>query len=203
MTESVRTTTRERLLDAAADAFAEEGFEAASLRRVMRSAGVDPGAIHYHFGDRRRLVAGLLDDVLGPLNARRLELLASLGGVPPVRQVVEALVRPDCEAAAGLEGRSRGRGRLLGAIYVHPADFVLGRVESHFAPVAAAFLPVLKAAVPDVPVDVLSWRVRWVVFGAVGALLIDDSTERLEVEALLDRLIPPLTAALAAPTTRR
>ena len=38
------------LINAAEEEFANAGFDAASLRKIMRAAGSDPGAIHYHFG---------------------------------------------------------------------------------------------------------------------------------------------------------
>ena len=38
------------LINAAEEEFANAGFDAASLRKIMRAAGADPGAIHYHFG---------------------------------------------------------------------------------------------------------------------------------------------------------
>ena len=55
--------------------FASAGFQHGSLRKIMREAGVDPGAVHYHFGGREALAAAVLDRILAPLNARRLELL--------------------------------------------------------------------------------------------------------------------------------
>ena len=89
------------LLDAAEAEFATEGIETGSLRRIMREAGADPGAVHYHFGGREALAAAVLERLLVPLNARRLELLAEVvaGGQPPPARLVEALVRPDVEAA--------------------------------------------------------------------------------------------------------
>lgn len=74
------------------------------------------------------------------------------------------------------------------------------RVEESFAPVAERFLPHLTAAAPEVPADELAWRVRWVVFGALGGLL-SEGAEDLTPQALeptVARMVTTLAGALAA-----
>ncbi|MEM9609466.1 MAG: TetR/AcrR family transcriptional regulator [Actinomycetota bacterium] len=202
--------TAAALVDAAEAEFAATGFERASLRAVMRSAGADPGAVHYHFGGRPALAAAVLDRILRPLNERRVELLdvalveATGASGPTVPTLVDALVRPDVEAAVELRARSDAavdRSRLLGAIYLDPAAFVIEQVEAHFRPVAGRFLPRLVAALPDHDVEVLSWRIRWVLFGTLGAVLSGPPEPApLSPDVLLDRLVTSLAAAIAAPT---
>jgi AcrR family transcriptional regulator len=161
------------LLDAAEAEFADSGIEVGSLRRIMRAAGADPGAVHYHFGGRQTLADAVLTRILVPLNARRRELLdrAMASGEPSVADLVEALIRPDIETARVMHARSPGSARLIGAVYLRPADFVEATVAAHFAPVAEAFRPHLEAALPHVPFRAIAWRVRWCVFGTIGALL--------------------------------
>lgn len=120
-------------------------------------------------------------------------------GEPTVATLVEALVRPDIETAHVLHARSPGRARLIGAVYLRPADFVEATVAAHFAPVAEAFRPHLEAALPHVPFPVLAWRVRWCVFGTVGALLTHESApfERDPDDLVVD-LVRALSGALAA-----
>lgn len=194
------------LIDAAEARFAEDGFGGASLRAVMRDAGADPGAVHYHFGSREALASAVLDRVLGPVNDRRLANLVALVAADALDlgRLVRALVEPDLEVAAELDGRGSGRSRLLGSIYLHPAAFVVEQVESRFAPVAARFHPHLIAAVPHVPPEELAWRVRWCVFGTLGAVLSDpDRAGTSMSEPLADRLVPVLAAALEAASTPR
>ncbi|WP_026414188.1 TetR family transcriptional regulator [Actinomadura oligospora] len=47
-----RTDTREQILAAARDMFAEKGFDGASLRAIARAAGVDPALVHHYFGSK-------------------------------------------------------------------------------------------------------------------------------------------------------
>lgn len=198
MTEP-RTATA--LIDAAEGLFAADGFDGASLRAVMREAGTDPGAIHYHFGGRRELAVAVLERLLVPLNDRRLELLEGLevdkaAGAPVL---VEALIRPDIELAHSLEQRGSGRARLIGSIYLHPSAFVTVEVERRFAPVAERFLPHLIGAAPAVDPSELAWRIRWCLFGTLGALLSDPSEPfRQPADDLVRRLVSTLTPAITA-----
>lgn len=189
------------LLDAAESEFADAGIEQGSLRKIMRAAGADPGAVHYHFGGREALAEAVLTRILVPLNAHRRDLLdrAVAAGEPTLADLVEALIRPDIEAARLLHARSPGRARLISAVYLRPADFVEATVAAHFAPVAEAFRPHLEAALPGVAFSDMSWRVRWCVFGTVGALLAHPSApfER-DPDELVAELVRILSAAVAA-----
>lgn len=195
------SSTVDALLDAAEAEFASVGIETGSLRKIMRDASADPGAIHYHFRSREALAAAVLDRILVPLNARRLELLAEAAthGQPTIAELVDALIRPDIETACALHAQSSGRARLIGAIYSRPSDFVNATVATHFAPVANAFRPYLEIALPDLAFGDIAWRVRWCIFGAIGALLTDETApfER-PAEALMAELTRTLAAALAA-----
>ena len=47
--------TREAILAAARDAFAERGFDATGIRTVAAAAGVDPALVHHYFGAKEEL----------------------------------------------------------------------------------------------------------------------------------------------------
>jgi AcrR family transcriptional regulator len=189
------------LLDAAEAEFADSGFITGSLRKIMRSAGADTGAIHYHFGGRQELTSAVLSRILVPLNDHRRQLLdlVASSDEPSLPHLVDALIRPDVEAAHALHAKSPGRARLIGSVYLHPGDFIEERVAAHFAPVANAFRPHLQRELPHVPFPVISWRVRWCVFGTVGTLLVHPTApfERA-ADDLIAELVQALSAALAA-----
>ncbi|HEX2355964.1 MAG TPA: TetR family transcriptional regulator [Micromonosporaceae bacterium] len=47
--------TREAILAAAREAFAERGFDGASIRAIATSAEVDPALVHHYFGTKEQL----------------------------------------------------------------------------------------------------------------------------------------------------
>ena len=51
---------RDRLLQEAMRLFGEKGFDVVTTREICGAAGVNPGAIHYHFGDKDGLYAEVL-----------------------------------------------------------------------------------------------------------------------------------------------
>lgn len=51
--------TRQRLLDAAGEVFAEQGFRATTVRAICLRARANIAAVNYHFGDKRALYAAV------------------------------------------------------------------------------------------------------------------------------------------------
>ena len=82
---------RERLLDAATDAFAHIGIHAASLRGIAQQAGVTPALVNYYFGNKERLVDALVEERLLPLFQGMAERLQQVGDDP--LELVTAFVR--------------------------------------------------------------------------------------------------------------
>nr|BFE66146.1 TetR family transcriptional regulator [Dactylosporangium thailandense] len=58
--------TREAILNAARQAFAERGFDGASIRQIATSAGVDPALVHHYFGAKDRLFLATMDAPFDP-----------------------------------------------------------------------------------------------------------------------------------------
>src|SRR5918996_5614170 len=76
-------STRERILDAAEQRFADEGFAGTSLRKITALAGVNVAAVNYHFGSKEELLRAVLSRIVEPVNRERLELLRRGGGGAP------------------------------------------------------------------------------------------------------------------------
>src|SRR5215510_3835397 len=85
MTHAARSAdTRARLLEAAVEVFAEEGFRGATIQRICKLAGANIAAAHYHFGDKERLYAAVFDyAVQRAAEERRPE--AATSGTPAAR----------------------------------------------------------------------------------------------------------------------
>src|SRR4051794_36148064 len=57
--------TRERLLEAAGQVFAEQGFRRATVRQICKRANANVAAVSYHFGDKLKLYAAVINHWLG------------------------------------------------------------------------------------------------------------------------------------------
>ena len=63
-------TTRVRLLEAAGEIFASEGFDGATVRSICARADANVAAVHYHFGDKESLYREVVDYAFAQLHER-------------------------------------------------------------------------------------------------------------------------------------
>jgi AcrR family transcriptional regulator len=71
--------TRRRLLDAAEELFARQGFDGTSIRDLVTSAGCkNIAAVNYHFGDKRELYEELFRSRLREMRESRLKAIAEV-----------------------------------------------------------------------------------------------------------------------------
>jgi len=73
--DEVGPSTRDRLLHAALEVFAERGYEAATIREICSRADANVAAVHYHFGDKRRLYEAIYGTLFETLRDRRTAFL--------------------------------------------------------------------------------------------------------------------------------
>lgn len=90
--ESARSGTRELLLAAAAEVFAERGFQLARIRDIAARANTNLSAINYHFGSKRGLYETLLQE-LAQHTIERYPLLPPGCEAQPAEQRFHHLVR--------------------------------------------------------------------------------------------------------------
>lgn len=86
--------TRERLVEAASQLFAERGYGGASVRDLCDLARVNPGAVSYHFGGKRQLYRTALRQAAQRLaRFEPLEEPERTDDAESVRAVVRRVVR--------------------------------------------------------------------------------------------------------------
>jgi AcrR family transcriptional regulator len=86
-----REATRERIVAAALEAFAEKGFHGASTRDIAERAGTNQGLITYHFRSKDELWRAAADRIIGMLSKRATEQLSSLASEDPRERAREAI----------------------------------------------------------------------------------------------------------------
>jgi AcrR family transcriptional regulator len=72
-------TTRERLIEAASQLFARNGYRGAPVRDICNQARANPGAVSYHFGGKRQLYRTVLRRA-----AEQLAAVAANDAIAPV-----------------------------------------------------------------------------------------------------------------------
>ncbi|MFC5214196.1 TetR family transcriptional regulator [Streptomyces coerulescens] len=80
--------TRDRILDAAREEFAERGYEKTSVRGIAKAAGVDSALVHHYFGTKEQVFEAAVEVALVPALAVRDKVLEA-----PLDDVGERLTR--------------------------------------------------------------------------------------------------------------
>lgn len=114
-------SNRRRIIQAAGELFAEDGFHGVSLEEVARQAGVGRKTIYNQFGSKRDLLQAVVDDLgergrvgefmaeafaeadAGAAIARVVEGCTALWEAEPVAGAIAALAATDAEARQVLE----------------------------------------------------------------------------------------------------
>lgn len=105
--------TRDAIIRAAEQLFAEQGVEAVSVNTITRAAGQsNRNAVQYHFGSKAGLLQAIFDKHSPALAKRRGELVDQLTGqhLSPARLIATAIVEPLLEKLADEDG---------GEAYIH------------------------------------------------------------------------------------
>src|SRR5688500_7516024 len=161
--------TRERLLHAAGEVFAEQGFRAATVREICRRAGgANVAAVNYHFRDKQ----GIYEEVLRYAHAAAMSKYPPDMGLPAGatdEERLEAFVRSFLYRVLD-EGRPAWHGKLMAREIADPTGALDGIVKEgirpHFvllASIVASLLGPRAGADPQ--------RLRHCAFSVVGQCL--------------------------------
>lgn len=78
--------TRARILQAAEREFLDKGFQQASLRQIVREAGVTTGAFYRHYSTKEALFEALVKPHADHISALFAQAIACLEGLPREQQ---------------------------------------------------------------------------------------------------------------------
>ena len=84
--EEKSTATLEKIQRAAIEEFSEKGFQGASLRQIVKQAGVTTGAFYGYFSSKEALFASIVEPHAAALMGRFMEAQTSFAELPEQEQ---------------------------------------------------------------------------------------------------------------------
>ncbi len=142
--------TRERILDAAAESFARDGYAGVTLLDIAERAGMTKGAVYFHFKNKESLAVAIADSFYRRLAATR-DAVAGLGR-PPLESVILFLEQTALafhrEKPIQAGARLQLEHSLVGAPLPLPFVTFAGIVESWLEQAVAAGQPLPRHATP-------------------------------------------------------
>jgi len=174
--EETKDSARERILDAAEVVFAQQGYDAATMRAITQAAGANIASVNYYFGSKDGLFIETVRRRVEPVNQERFKLLdehrKSSEEPLTVEQVVHALLYPMAKIIA-----QPSAFKLMGRCMTERREIQRKVYENFFFEVGKTFLDALREALPECAHSELVLRFHFTVSLMVGALL---QHERLE-----------------------
>jgi AcrR family transcriptional regulator len=208
-------TTKLAILDAAERLFSRQGFEGTSLRALTTQAGVNLGAVNYHFSSKDALVLAVLKRRMKPLNEERLALLAQFerdcqGGAVSPEKILEALFRPLLELIERPSKGGRYFLRLIGQCLANPGAYLKPLIQEEFAEKMRRFHAALRKSLPGLSEEEAYWRLYFAMGAMVYTVANSQMLEYMSggrcrvagVEDTLTRLIAFCAAGLKADTAK-
>lgn len=205
-------TTRDRILQAAEALFAEDGFDAVSMRDITTTARVNLASINYHFGSKMALLAEVVASRANVLVEQRLALLDGVvrdrSGKPKLEAAIEAFLRPAFEMS--LEPGGVHHMRLRARLAVERVGMTKSQFEQIFDASNQRFIDVLAEALPDCPRTEIYWCFHCLLGVVVYTMassgriqhLSDGACDPRDVEAMLARVVPFVAAGFRAIAAR-
>ena len=174
MAKKAETDRKTRILDAAEQAFAEHGFEGASLRQIVLDAKVNLATVYYYFESKEGLMAAVIARRFDPLRQAQIGLLeqyeTEAQGQPlPLEKILDVMLVPLRQVGTN-SAKSRAIRRLMGRIVTEPNPQFQDILRPQHEKVRAAYLRALQRSLPDLPMADIQWRIEFF-WGALAFIL--------------------------------
>lgn len=139
--------TRQALLEAAADVFANVGFQNATIRDICQKAGANVAAVNYHFGDKSALYAEVLR-VQGQLARKLFPIERELHPDAAAEERLKGFIRTFLNRVLSEELANR-HGRMMAREMVEPTPALDPLVREVIQPQWDQLLDILRELLPD------------------------------------------------------
>ena len=204
MHDTPQFSTRQRILGAAEELFAERGFAGASLRQVTAAAKVNLAAVNYHFGSKDNLIEEVFRRRLDELSRRRVERLLELGANATLESLLDAFITPALELSLDRHGGSVFM-RVLARAFAEHNTHLRKFLSDNYGYVLKDFATAFAGLLPQLDKEELYWRLD-IAVGALTYAMADfgmiqrrsGETERTHREQMARHLIHFTAAGLRA-----
>lgn len=131
--------TRDKIIEAAGQVFADRGFHAATVRDVCKLAGANVAAVNYHFRDK----LGLYKEVLQhSARAAKQGMAAALDSKARPEEILRAVVRARIRSLFG-DSRSDWQFRIMLHEVTQPTPVIAHVIEEIMRPIYARMLALI------------------------------------------------------------
>lgn len=156
-------STKDRILGAAEELFAQHGFGGTSLRQVTSRADVNIAAVNYHFGSKENLVNEVFRRRMDEMSAQRLAQLRDAQAEAPdeLEPILAAFIEP---ALALSQDRHGGAAfiRVIARAYAEKNDGLRKFLSEQYGHVLREFGKAIAACLPALSKEELYWRLDFV-----------------------------------------
>lgn len=197
--------TKERILHAAEDLFAQHGFAGTSLRQVTSRADVNIAAVNYHFGSKENLVHEVFKHRMDEMSEKRLSQLSKVLEKDPkdLESILLAFIQP--ALALTLDRHGGSFVRVLARAYAEKNDGLRNFLSENYGQVLRAFAQAIAHCLPNLSKEELYWRMDFMAGSLTYAMadfgLIKRQTgisEKIHCEKAAQQLIKFAQAGLKA-----
>ncbi len=165
MSTSTLDTTRDRIVEAAGEIFAEKGFDATTVRDICQRAEANLAAVNYYFGDKQRLY---VESVVRAHRWRmeRAQLPDWTSDTPPQKKLADFVVTFIRRIRTGPE--NTWHTRLIMREMMNPREACVELVQSSIRPQFEILQGILRELLPD---DTSDEKLHATAFSIVGQCL--------------------------------
>lgn len=152
-------STKDRILSAAEELFAQHGFAGTSLRQVTSLAAVNIAAVNYHFGSKEHLIKEVFRRRMDAMSAQRLQQLEAAVRDHPgqLEPILAAFIEP---ALALAQDRNGGAAfvRVIARAYAEHNESLRRFLSDHYGHVLREFGKAMAGCLPGLDKETLYWR---------------------------------------------
>lgn len=204
-------STKNKILDAAEQLFADKGFNGTSLREITSQAEVNLAAVNYHFGSKKELIKAVMSRYMNELSPRlesALQTLCHQEAQPSLVEVFSAFIEPLLSLNAFKENGTSNFLQLLGRGYTDSQGFLRWFLTTQYPTVISSFINAVQRAYPELTPEEMFWRLHFTMGTVVFTMsssdaLIDiaqnDFNKTIDISGVIQQVIPYVAAGVAAP----